>query len=455
MEREGGQRAVQGAEIRKVALASFIGTAIEWYDYFLYGTAAALVFGVLFFPEFDPLTGTLAAFATFAVGFFARPVGGIIFGHFGDRIGRKTMLVITLMIMGIATFLIGLLPTYAQIGIWAPILLVTMRILQGLAVGGEWGGAVLMAVEHSPPGRRGFYGSWPQMGVPAGLLLGTSALYIFAALLPEEAFLAWGWRVPFLLSIVLVGVGLYIRLSISESPAFRRVRESRTEARMPIIDVLRTYPKSVLIAMGLRVAENGSFYVFSVFVLAYATQQLGLPNSMILAGVMIAAAIQLCTIPAWAALSDRFGRRPVYLGGAVFSLLFAFPFFWLVNTSVNVLIWLAIALALAGGHAAMYGPQAAFFSELFGTRVRYSGASLGYQLASVFAGGLSPFIATALLAWAGSYWPVAVYLGFMALITIVAVVLATETFREDIAADQQEERQLIAERKGGVAREGA
>lgn len=445
---------VREESIRKVALASFIGTAIEWYDYFLFGTAAALVFPRIFFPEQDPLAGTLAAFAVFAVGFFFRPLGGVIFGHFGDRVGRKTMLVTTLMIMGIATFLIGFLPTYQQIGIWAPLLLVALRCGQGIGVGGEWGGAILMAVEHSPRGRRGFYGSWPQIGVPAGLLLGTGAVYLFA-LLPDEQFFAWGWRIPFLLSIVMVGIGLYIRLRILESPAFQQVQESGTQARMPIVDVLRVYPKQVLIAMGLRVAENGSFYVFSVFVLTYVTDQLGLPRTMALLGVMVASFIELFAIPFFGALTDRTGRKPVYMFGAVFSLVFAFPFFWLVNTEATILIWLAIILALVLGHAAMYGVQGAFFSELFGTRVRYSGASLGYQLASVFAGGLSPLIAVALLGWSGSYWPVAVYLGFMALITIVAVYFATESYQDDIGATHAAERKLIDESGGSTAESGS
>ncbi len=446
MDRVGGEDAGQVESIRKVALASFIGTTIEWYDYFLFGTAAALIFNELFFPTVAPLVGTLTAFATFGVGFVARPLGGAIFGHYGDRIGRKAMLVVTLSMMGIATFLIGLLPTYDTIGIWAPIILVALRLFQGFGVGGEWGGAVLMAVEHSPDGRRGFYGSWPQMGVPAGLLLSTGAFTVFSGL-PEEQFLAWGWRVPFLLSILLVAVGLYIRLAILETPAFRRVRETRTQARTPIMDVLRTQLKSVLLVIGMRIAENGSFFIFSVFVLAYATEQLGLANSMVLTGVMIAAAIQLFAVPAWGALSDRIGRRPVYLFGAAFTLLFAFPFFWLINTRMTILVWLAIVLALAVGHAAMYGPQAAFLPELFGTRIRYSGIAFSRELASVFAGALAPFIATALLAWAGNYWPVAVYVGAMALITVVAVYLAPETFRSDITEERPEERQLIAEKQ--------
>lgn len=446
MDRVGGESAGQVESIKKVALASFIGTTIEWYDYFIFGTAAALVFNQLFFPTVDPIIGTLAAFATFGVGFLARPLGGAIFGHYGDRIGRKAMLVLTLLMMGIATFLIGLLPTYEAIGVWAPVLLVVLRLVQGFGVGGEWGGAVLMAVEHSPSNKRGFYGSWPQMGVPAGLLLSTGVFAVFTWL-PEEQFLAWGWRLPFLISILLVAVGLYIRLALLETPAFRQVQETRTQARVPIVDVLRTYPKSVLLVIGMRIAENGSFFVFSVFVLAYATEQLGLARSTVLAGVLIAAAVQLFAVPVWGALSDKIGRRPVYMGGAVFSLLFAFPFFWLINTQATILVWLAIVLALAVGHAAMYGPQAAFFPELFGTRVRFSGIAFSRELASIFAGALSPFIATALLAWAGNYWPVAVYLGAMALITTVAVYLAPETFRIDIAEGQPGERQLIAEKQ--------
>jgi MHS family shikimate/dehydroshikimate transporter-like MFS transporter len=440
MERIGGEREGQTSSIRQVVAASFIGTAIEWYDFFLYGTAAALVFPALFFPEFSELAGTLAAFSTYAVGFAARPLGGIVFGHYGDRIGRKAMLILSLLIMGIATFLIGLLPTFEQVGVLAPILLVVLRFFQGIGVGGEWGGAVLMAVEHSPEGRRGFYGSWPQMGVPAGLLLANLVFAATSATLPE----AWGWRVPFLLSIVLVGVGLFIRLRILETPAFRQVQESHTEADMPIIDVVRTYPKNVLLAMGMRVAENGTFYILTAFVLSYITAELGLEQGTGLTGVIIAATIGLFTIPLFGALSDRVGRRPVYLFGAVFSLVFAFPFFWLLNTEVAPLIWLAIVLGVNLGHDSMYGPQAAYFSELFGTRVRYSGASLGYQLASVFAGGLAPLIATALLASSG-YTAVATYMAIMALITVVSVILASETFREDILQTQAEERRLIAE----------
>ncbi|MDP8952966.1 MAG: MHS family MFS transporter [Actinomycetota bacterium] len=430
-------------EIKKVAFASFVGTAIEWYDFFLYGTAAALVFPALFFPDYSETAGVLLSFSTYGVGFAARPLGGIVFGHFGDRIGRKSMLVLSLLIMGVATALIGFLPTFAQIGILAPILLVSLRFMQGIGVGGEWGGAVLMAVEHAPPGKRGFYGSWPQMGVPAGLLIANLVFIATSTTLPAS----WGWRVPFLFSILLVGVGLFIRLKLMESPAFRKVQDTGTEANMPIVDVLRTYPKNVLLAMGMRFAENGTFYITTVFVLTYITTTLGLEQGVGLTGVIIASAIGLITIPFFGALSDRVGRRPVYLFGAVFSILFALPFFWLLNTGVAPLIWLAIILGFNVGHDAMYGPQAAFFSELFGTRVRYSGASLGYQLASVLAGGFAPLIAVALLAAYG-YGAVAAYMAAMALLTTVSVILAAETFRDDINEDQPQERQLIAESQG-------
>jgi MFS transporter, MHS family, shikimate and dehydroshikimate transport protein len=416
--------------VRIVALASLIGTTIEWYDFFLYGTAAALVFNRLFFPNSDPLMGTLYAFGTYAVGFFARPFGGIVIGHYGDKVGRKSMLVLTLVIMGVATFLIGLLPTYAQIGPWAAVALILLRVAQGFGVGGEWGGAVLMAVEHAPPGRRGFYGSWPQIGVPAGLVLSTFVFAMFARL-PEDQFLSWGWRVPFLVSALLVGVGLLIRMRIVETPAFSKVKESASELRQPIIEVLRSYPKEVLLAMGARFAENGAFYIYSVFVLVYATQQVKMPQQTVLNAMLFAAACELVAIPLYGALSDRFGRRPVYLFGAMMTAVLAFPLFMLLDTGSTPMVVLAMFLVFIFSHAAMYGPQAAFLSEMFGTRVRYSGASLGAQLSSVLAGGLSPFIATALLRSYGRT-ALALYLIFMAAVTIIAVVVATETHQEHI-----------------------
>jgi MHS family shikimate/dehydroshikimate transporter-like MFS transporter len=394
------------------------------------------------------VVGTLLAFSTYAVGFAARPIGGIVFGHFGDRIGRKSMLVLSLLIMGVATFLIGCLPTFASIGVMAPILLVVLRFAQGIGVGGEWGGAVLMSVEHAPPGRRGFFGSWPQMGVPAGLLLSTSAFAIVQAMTSESAFLSWGWRIPFLASAVLVAVGLFIRLRLMESPAFQRVKETKTEAPKPIVDVVRKYPREVLVAMGMRVAENGAFYILTVFVLAYGEDELGLSKNTMLTGVIIAAAIGLVTVPLFGALSDRVGRRPLYLAGAVVTTLWAFPLFGLLNTESPVLIWLAIVVGVNLGHDLMYGPQAAYFAELFGTRVRYSGASLGYQLASVFAGGFAPLIATALLAAGdGSPTLVALYVTAMGLISVVATLFAHETYRKDVDADEAEERELVRERR--------
>jgi MFS transporter, MHS family, shikimate and dehydroshikimate transport protein len=442
------ERAGATQSIKKVAAASFIGTTIEWYDFFLYGTAAALVFGDLFFPEAKPLVGTLLAFSTYAVGFAARPIGGIVFGHFGDRIGRKAMLVLSLLIMGVATFLIGLLPTFASIGILAPILLVVLRFAQGIGVGGEWGGAVLMSVEHAPKGRRGFFGSWAQMGVPAGLLGSTAVFAIVQATTSEAAFMSWGWRVPFLVSAVLVGVGLFIRLKLMESPAFQRVKETKTEARKPIVDVVRKYPREVLVAMGMRVAENGCFYILTVFVLAYGQDELGLAKGTMLTGVIIAAALGLVTVPLWGHLSDKFGRRPLYMAGAIVTTLWAFPLFGLIDTESPILIWLSIVIGVNLGHDLMYGPQAAYFSELFGTRVRYSGASLGYQLASVFAGGLAPLIATALLAAnGGDPTLVAIYMMGMGLISIVATLFAHETFQKDVDEDEEEERELVREKR--------
>jgi metabolite-proton symporter len=415
------------ASITHVAVASFVGTAIEWYDFFLYGTAAALVFNKLFFPGFDPLVGTVLSFATFAVGFLARPVGGIVFGHYGDRIGRKAVLSITLLIMGVATFAIGLLPTYAQLGAGAPILLIALRLVQGFGLGGEWGGAVLMATEHAPAGKRGFYGSWPQTGAPAGLLLSTG-VFALASRLPEDAFLRWGWRIPFLVSLALVAVGTFIRVRLAESPEFSRVKERRTEARLPILEVLRHHRRSVALSMGARLAENAFFYVYTTFVLAYATAQVHVTRQTVLTGVLIASALDLVAIPMFGLLSDRLGRRPVYMFGAIFSALFVVPFFLLVGTGQPSLVALAIVVGVTIGHAAMYGPQASFFSELFGARVRYSGASLGYQLASVLAGGLSPMIAAGLLASAhGAWWAIALYMVVLAGVTLGSVYLAAET----------------------------
>lgn len=421
----------QPNNIRRVVIASFIGTTIEWYDFFLYGTAAALVFNKLFFPTIEPMAGTMAAFATYAVGFFARPLGGIVFGHFGDKIGRKSMLVTTLMMMGVATVLIGLLPTYEQIGVAAPVLLVALRFIQGFGVGGEWGGAVLMAVEHGHEGRRGFHASWVQAGVPVGLLLANGVFHL-ASSMEEKAFLAWGWRVPFLLGVLLLAVGMFIRMKIMESPVFTEAKKADPGPRVPILAVLREHPKNVLLSMGARFAENAFFYIFTVLVLSFGSQQLGMSKGSLLNAVLLGSAVQLVAIPWFGALSDKHGRRPVYLGGALFLTAFAFPFFWLLETRQESLVIIAVVIGLVG-HAAMYGPQAAFFSELFGTRVRYSGASLGYQLASPLAGGLAPLIATWLLNQSdGKPWPVAVYLIFMAAITLVSVWLVEETSRKKL-----------------------
>jgi MFS family permease len=333
--------------------------------------------------------------------------------------------------MGVATFLVGALPTYQQAGILAPLLLVSLRFVQGLAVGGEWGGAVLMVAEHSDNRRRGFHASWVQAGVPVGLLLATGIFSLFT-LLPEASFLAWGWRVPFLLGIVLTAFGYFVRMRVLESPVFARASTENPVSRLPIVEVLRHHRRGVFLSMGARLAENVFFYIFTVWVLSYATQQLGLARSTLLNGVLLGSVVQLAAIPLFGALSDRLGRRPVYVGGAIFLLLFTFPFFRLVETRSTGLVWLAICLGMVG-HAAMYGPQAAFFSELFGTRTRYTGTSLGYQLAAPFAGGIAPLIASGLLKWSGNKtWPVAAYLILMALVTISCVLSARETHRKDL-----------------------
>jgi metabolite-proton symporter len=436
--------ATQASEtsIVKVVFASLVGTAVEWYDFFLYGSAAALVFGTLFFPESEPVTATLLAFGTYALGFVARPLGGVVFGHFGDRVGRKKMLVVALMMMGIATFAIGLLPTYASIGVAAPILLLVCRLLQGFAVGGEWGGAVLMAAEHGDDARRGFWSSWPQAGVPLGNLLATGVLFVLAAVQSDAAFESWGWRVPFLLSAVLVLIGLYVRLQLEESPVYKEAKaeiaeKKQEESHLPILEVIKTYPKEVLIAMGMRMAENISYYIFTVISITYVTTYLGADKDVILQMLLIGAAFQFFLIPALGALSDRVGRRPLYLVGAVGVAVWAFVFFGLIDSLSSGKILLAVVVGLFF-HSLMYAPQAAFFSELFGTSVRYTGASVGYQLASIFAGALAPIIALKLLGDVndGNTTAVGIYVAIAAAITIVAVLVAHETRASSLRHDR-------------------
>jgi metabolite-proton symporter len=413
--------------LRKVVLASMIGTTIEWYDFFLYGTAAALVFNKLFFPSADPLTGTLLAFATYALGFVARPLGGVVFGHFGDRIGRKRLLMLSLVLMGAATMLIGLLPTYGQIGLAAPLLLVALRLLQGFAVGGEWGGAVLIVAEHGDHARRGFWTSWPQAGVPIGNILGAGILAIMAAVQSDADFLAWGWRVPFLASVVLIGVGWWVRSRVEESPTFQAIeKEAATLPRAPALEAIRRRPRELLIGAGLKFAENITFYVVTVFAITYVTTRVGLSRQTALNAILIACVADFLAIVSAAALSDRIGRRPVYAFGAFCMAVWAFVFFRLLDTGQFALI----ALACIGGlvcHGAMYGPQAAFLAEMFPTRMRYSGVSLSYQVTSIFAGSLAPLIAVALLKAYDSATPVAIYLAVSSVLTGVAALVARET----------------------------
>jgi len=419
-----------------------VGATIEWYDFFIYATAAALVFPELFFPELSPLAGTLASFSVFAVGMIARPAGAALFGHLGDKAGRKKALVIALLTMGVSSTLIGLMPTFAVIGVLAPILLTLLRLVQGLAVGGQWAGAMLLVTESAPRGKKGFYGGFAQLGVPLGIVTSNTAFLIMSAVLSDEAFLSWGWRVPFLVSIALIGVGIYVQMKLHESPVFERVRETHTEARSPVVDVIRTNPKQIFLAGGAFAAYMVYFYVIVSFAVSYGTTNLGLSRSTMLTGVLLGAVAQMCTIIGSAALSDRIGRRKIYLTGVALLALWAFPCFMLIDTRSVVLVWLAMGVTqLFMGVS--YGPQAALFAEMFGTRVRYSGASLGAQLGAILGGAFAPIIATSLFAATGTSLSVSAYLLAISVVSFASVGLIAETFKTDLAKDRPEERRLL------------
>jgi MFS family permease len=421
-------------QLRRAVIASTIGTTIEWYDFFIYGTVTGLVFAKLYFPGSDPLTGTLQAFAIYAVGFVARPVGAAIFGHYGDRIGRKAALIATLLLMGIATFLVAFVPGYARIGIWGAVILTILRTVQGIGVGGEWGGSVLMSMEWArTSSHRGFIASWPQFGVPSGLFLANLAVLAFSAI-SGPSFLTWGWRIPFILSIILVGVGLYIRLGILETPAFSRlVAEDRVE-RVPVVEVIKRQPREILLTALVRMGEQAPFYVFTAFVFTYGTTILHSSRNLLLIAVLAASVLSFFTIPYAGHLSDRIGRRRMYLIGAATMGVFGFVYFALLDTMVPGWIFLAIFLSLVP-HDLMYGPQAALIAECFTGRLRYSGASLGYQLASVIAGGPAPLIATALFAAFKSGYAIALYILACAVISLISAALLPDYTNRDISAE--------------------
>jgi metabolite-proton symporter len=421
-------------QLRRAVIASTIGTTIEWYDFFVYGTVTGLVFARLYFPKSDPLVGTLEAFTIYAVGFIARPVGAAIFGHWGDRLGRKSALIATLMLMGVATFLVGLVPTYASIGIWGAVILTALRFIQGVGVGGEWGGSVLMSMEWARSNQhRGFVASWPQFGVPSGLFLSNIAVLLFSAL-SGDAFLTWGWRVPFLLSIVLVGIGLWIRLGILETPVFRKLLEEDRIAAAPMTEVFRLQPKQVFLSAFARMGEQAPFYIFTAFVFSYGVGTLHVSRNMLLLSVLVASCVSFITIPLTGHLSDRFGRKRMYVIGTVMTAVFAWIYFALLNTLIPFWVFIAVVASLIP-HDTMYGPQAALIAESFTGRLRYSGASIGYQLASIIAGGPAPLIATALFAAYHSWVPIAVYITACCVVSLVAVAMMTDYTNKDISGE--------------------
>jgi metabolite-proton symporter len=419
--------------VRRAMVAGTVGTAIEWYDFFLYGTAAALVFPKLFFPDASPYAAALASFATYAVGFAARPVGAAIFGHFGDRIGRKATLISTLLLMGIASTLIGILPGYATLGFWAPTLLVMLRLIQGIGVGGEWGGSVTLCMEWGNPRRRGFIGSWPQVGVPIGLLLSTGAVSLLTHTM-GASFETWGWRLPFLFSIVLVGVGLWVRLGVLDSPMFAREVENDRLERVPLVEVVKRNPREIILSALLRMSEQAPFYIFTAFVLAYGTEDLGFSKGFLTNAVMVAAALSLFSVPFFGHLSDVIGRKRMYMIGAATTMLIGVPYFLMLDSKVGALVVIAIVISLIP-HDMQYGPQAALIAESFPTRLRYSGAGLGYQLASVFAGGPAPLLATYLLHRFDSSLPIGIYIALCGVVTLIATALLPEPGRAAVARE--------------------